>query len=163
MYLASAIPLDRGKCWTLLRDLADIVGDRKRHHETDPEKSEPKGRLFSLGDPTIKVARAPWIVRIVANPVRLGDTLALAEEYGEIATRGLTGRGMASSPRGKEKEPMRAITLENFESSPGLNEVPTPQIGPDEVLVRVHASSINALDVKIAADLLQGMVEHRFP
>ncbi|HET7270419.1 MAG TPA: NADP-dependent oxidoreductase [Rubrobacter sp.] len=58
---------------------------------------------------------------------------------------------------------MRAITLESFDRGPQLHEVPTPQIGPDEVLIRVHASSINALDVKIAAGMLRGMLEYKFP
>lgn len=58
---------------------------------------------------------------------------------------------------------MRAVTLESFEVSPQLHEVPTPQIGSNEVLVRVHASSINALDAKVATGMLQGMLEYRFP
>jgi NADPH:quinone reductase len=58
---------------------------------------------------------------------------------------------------------MRAITLESFDSGPGLHEVPTPQIAPNEVLVRVHASSINGFDAAAAAGMLQGMLEHQFP
>jgi NADPH:quinone reductase-like Zn-dependent oxidoreductase len=58
---------------------------------------------------------------------------------------------------------MRAITLESFDSSPALHEVPTPQIAPNEVLVRVHASSINGFDVAVAAGMLQGMMEYQFP
>jgi NADPH2:quinone reductase len=58
---------------------------------------------------------------------------------------------------------MRAITLESFDSSPELHEVPTPQIAPNEVLLRVHASSINGFDVAAAAGMLQGMMEYQFP
>jgi NADPH2:quinone reductase len=58
---------------------------------------------------------------------------------------------------------MRAITLESFDRSPELHEVPTPQIAPNEVLVRVHASSINPFDVAIATGMLQGMMEYQFP
>ena len=58
---------------------------------------------------------------------------------------------------------MRAITLESFDSSPALHEVPTPQIAPNEVLVRVHASSINGFDVAVASGMLQGMMEYQFP
>jgi len=58
---------------------------------------------------------------------------------------------------------MRAITLESFDSSPKLHEVPTPQIAPNDVLVRVHASSINAFDVDVAAGMLRGMMECQFP
>jgi len=75
----------------------------------------------------------------------------------------LAGRGAASGPREKEKESMRAIILESFDRSPELHEVPTPQIAPNEVLVRVHASSINAFDVAVAAGMLQGMMEYQFP
>src|SRR5215217_3510135 len=63
----------------------------------------------------------------------------------------------------KEKETMRAVTLESFDNSPELQEVPTPQIAPNEVLVRVHASSINAFDVAVGAGMLQGMMEYEFP
>ena len=58
---------------------------------------------------------------------------------------------------------MRAITLESFESSPALNEVPTPQIAPNDVLVRVHASSVNPIDNAIVSGMLKDMVEHEFP
>ena len=58
---------------------------------------------------------------------------------------------------------MRAVTLESFDNSPELHEVPTPQIAPNEVLVRVHASSINAFDVAVGAGMLQGMMEYEFP
>jgi NADPH:quinone reductase-like Zn-dependent oxidoreductase len=60
-------------------------------------------------------------------------------------------------------ETMRAITLESFESDPTLQEIPTPQIAPNEVLVRVRASSVNPVDNAIAARMMRGMVEHEFP
>jgi NADPH2:quinone reductase len=58
---------------------------------------------------------------------------------------------------------MRAITLESFDSGPALQDIPTPQIGPNEVLVRVQASSANPVDGAIAAEMLKDMVEHEFP
>src|SRR5215207_7669706 len=60
-------------------------------------------------------------------------------------------------------ETMRAITLESFESDPTLQEISTPQIVPNEVLVRVRASSVNPVDNSIAAGMLKDMVEHEFP
>jgi NADPH:quinone reductase len=58
---------------------------------------------------------------------------------------------------------MRAIILESLDSSPALQEIPTPQIAPNEVLVRVRASSANPVDNAIASGMLEGMVEHEFP
>jgi NADPH2:quinone reductase len=60
-------------------------------------------------------------------------------------------------------ETMRAITLESFESDPTLQDVPTPQISPNEVLVRVRASSVNPVDNAIVSGMLKDMVEHEFP
>src|SRR5918999_2914909 len=58
---------------------------------------------------------------------------------------------------------MRAITLESFDSDAALQEIPTPQIAPNEVLVRVRASSVNPIDNAIASGMLKDMVEHEFP
>jgi NADPH:quinone reductase-like Zn-dependent oxidoreductase len=58
---------------------------------------------------------------------------------------------------------MRAITLESFDSGPELHEVPTLQTAPNEVLIRVHATSLNALDIKIAIGMMKGMLEYEFP
>jgi len=58
---------------------------------------------------------------------------------------------------------MRAIILESFDSGPALHEVPTPQFAPNELLVRVHASSVNPVDAAIAGGMLKDMVEHEFP
>jgi NADPH:quinone reductase-like Zn-dependent oxidoreductase len=49
---------------------------------------------------------------------------------------------------------MRAIMLESFDSNPTLREVPTPQIAPNEMLVRVRASSVNPVDGAIAAGMM---------
>src|SRR5215211_3039261 len=54
---------------------------------------------------------------------------------------------------------MRAITLESFDSGPTLQDIPTPQIAPNEVLVRVRASSVNPMDNAIASGMLKDMVE----
>jgi len=48
-------------------------------------------------------------------------------------------------------ETMRAMVLEQFGSVPVLRTVPRPVAGPGEVLVRVAASGVNPLDLKIAA------------
>ncbi len=58
---------------------------------------------------------------------------------------------------------MRAITMEDFGVSPALHDLPAPEPGPGEVLVRIQASSVNGFDLAVAAGMLKGMMEHRFP
>jgi NADPH:quinone reductase-like Zn-dependent oxidoreductase len=58
---------------------------------------------------------------------------------------------------------MRAIAIADFGAAPGLHDLPVPQPGAGEVLVRVRASSVNGFDGAVAAGSLQGMLEHRFP
>jgi NADPH2:quinone reductase len=59
---------------------------------------------------------------------------------------------------------MRAFTLDSFESPPRLrDDVPLPTAGANEVLVRVHVSSVNPADAAIAAGMLKGMAEYEFP
>jgi NADPH:quinone reductase-like Zn-dependent oxidoreductase len=58
---------------------------------------------------------------------------------------------------------MRAFVLPDFERQPTLADIPTPEANPGEVLVRVHAASVNGIDLSIASGRLQGMLEYRFP
>ena len=58
---------------------------------------------------------------------------------------------------------MRAVALDDFGAPPALRELPVPQPGPGEVLVRVQASSVNGFDGAVAAGYLRGMMEYRFP
>src|SRR5215216_4316849 len=60
---------------------------------------------------------------------------------------------------------MRAITLNEPDTQPALREdLPAPTPTDNEVLVRVHASSVNPVDGSIGAGLLAGMgVEYEFP
>jgi NADPH:quinone reductase-like Zn-dependent oxidoreductase len=58
---------------------------------------------------------------------------------------------------------MRAIAIHDFGAPPAVTDLPTPAPGPGEVLVRVRASSINGFDLAVAAGMLKGMMEHRFP
>ncbi len=58
---------------------------------------------------------------------------------------------------------MRAIAITDFGAAPALIEVPDPKPAPGEVLVRVHASSVNGFDLAVAGGMLKGMMEHRFP
>src|SRR5918994_1312767 len=59
---------------------------------------------------------------------------------------------------------MRAFTLDRFGAQPALpDDIPEPHAGDDELLVRVHASSVNPVDVFIAAGAMKEMAEHEFP
>jgi NADPH:quinone reductase-like Zn-dependent oxidoreductase len=59
---------------------------------------------------------------------------------------------------------MRAFTLDSFGAAPALrDDVPEPHVGDNELLVRVHASSVNPVDAFIAAGGLKEMAEHEFP
>ena len=60
---------------------------------------------------------------------------------------------------------VRAITLDRFDARARRSATtwrrPHPPSG--EVLVRVHASSVNPVDAAIAAGMLKGMAEYVFP
>jgi NADPH2:quinone reductase len=60
---------------------------------------------------------------------------------------------------------MRAITLNAPDTQPASREdLPDPSPADNEVVVRVHASSVNPVDGSIAAGLLAGMgVEYEYP
>jgi NADPH:quinone reductase-like Zn-dependent oxidoreductase len=58
---------------------------------------------------------------------------------------------------------MRAIAVSDYGTLPSLIELPKPEPGRGEVLIRVRASSINGFDGAVAAGMLKGMMEHRFP
>ena len=59
---------------------------------------------------------------------------------------------------------MRAFTLDGFEALPRLrDDLSRPQPAENELLVRVHASSVNPVDAAVASGMLKGMVEYEFP
>src|SRR5829696_9918197 len=70
----------------------------------------------------------------------------------------------SKQPKKEKTHTMRAITLDDFASSPGLREdLPVPTPADNEVLVRVSASSVNPVDNSVAAGMLKDMVAHEFP
>jgi len=58
---------------------------------------------------------------------------------------------------------MKAIAIDDFGAPPSLHDLPVPEPGDGEVLVRVRASSMNGFDVAVAGGHLKGMIEHHFP
>jgi NADPH2:quinone reductase len=59
---------------------------------------------------------------------------------------------------------MRAITWNEVGAQPALrDDLPEPAPGAGEVIVRVHASSVNPVDNAIAAGLMKDMVPHESP
>jgi NADPH:quinone reductase-like Zn-dependent oxidoreductase len=63
---------------------------------------------------------------------------------------------------GKENE-MRTIAEERFGGPITLMELPVPEIGRGEVLIRVRAAGVNPFDWKVAEGALEGEQKHRFP
>jgi len=64
---------------------------------------------------------------------------------------------------GKKEHEMKAIAIDDFGAPPSLHDLPIPEPGEGEVLVRVRASSVNGFDVAVAGGHLKGMIEHHFP
>ena len=59
---------------------------------------------------------------------------------------------------------MRAFTLDRFDSPPAFrDDLSEPTPGDRQLLVRVHASSVNPVDGFIGAGALKEMAEHDFP
>ncbi|MEV6596460.1 NADP-dependent oxidoreductase [Actinoplanes sp. NPDC051346] len=60
---------------------------------------------------------------------------------------------------------MKAIIYRTYGGPETLEyaEVPTPKVGPDSVLVRVKAASVNPVDWKIQAGYLDGFLDAVFP
>src|SRR5687768_14183354 len=60
---------------------------------------------------------------------------------------------------------MRAITYSRYGGSDvlELTEQPTPKVGPDSVLVRVRAASVNPVDWKVRAGYLDAVMDVTFP
>lgn len=60
---------------------------------------------------------------------------------------------------------MKAIICERYGGPDVLElaDVPVPRVGPNGVLVRVHASSVNPVDWKLRAGWLSGLWNLRFP
>lgn len=58
---------------------------------------------------------------------------------------------------------MRAVVVTDFDTEPTVAELPIPEPGPGEVLVRLAAAGVNPFDWKVIEGAMRGSVEHAFP
>jgi NADPH:quinone reductase-like Zn-dependent oxidoreductase len=58
---------------------------------------------------------------------------------------------------------MKALALASFDVQPAVIDVPPPEAGPGEVLVRVRAASVNAFDIGVAAGFMKDFLPYVFP
>jgi NADPH:quinone reductase-like Zn-dependent oxidoreductase len=58
---------------------------------------------------------------------------------------------------------MRALALASFDVAAAVTDVAEPVAGPGEVLVRVHAASINAYDLGVAGGFMKDYLPYEFP
>jgi len=58
---------------------------------------------------------------------------------------------------------MKAVIVTGFGAEPTLADLPVPEPGPGQVLVRLHAAGLNPFDWKVADGALKDAVPHAFP
>jgi NADPH:quinone reductase-like Zn-dependent oxidoreductase len=66
-------------------------------------------------------------------------------------------------PCNKKERTVNAFVMTSLEEQPTVADVPAPEAGPGQVLVRVHAASVNGFDLSVASGRLQGILEYDFP
>ncbi|MFF3332992.1 NADP-dependent oxidoreductase [Streptomyces sp. NPDC002888] len=58
---------------------------------------------------------------------------------------------------------MKAVVVTDFGTEPEFVDLPTPEPGAGEVLVRIHAAGVNPFDWKVTDGALKDSVTHDFP
>jgi NADPH:quinone reductase-like Zn-dependent oxidoreductase len=58
---------------------------------------------------------------------------------------------------------MRALHVPAAGEQPQLSELPTPVVADGQVLIKVRAAGLNAVDNAIAAGMMAGMIPHEYP
>ncbi|MER5894041.1 NADP-dependent oxidoreductase [Streptomyces sp. NPDC001876] len=60
---------------------------------------------------------------------------------------------------------MKAFMIERYGDKAGVHagEVPDPQVGADDILVRIHAASVNPLDLKLRDGAFKAVMPYRLP
>jgi NADPH:quinone reductase-like Zn-dependent oxidoreductase len=58
---------------------------------------------------------------------------------------------------------MKAVVVTDFATDPTLTDLPVPEPGPGELLIRLYAAGLNPFDWKVADGALRDVVPHAFP
>jgi NADPH:quinone reductase-like Zn-dependent oxidoreductase len=58
---------------------------------------------------------------------------------------------------------MRAVVITDFNTEPSLADLPDPEPGPGEVLVKIAAAGVNPFDWKVIEGAMRESVHHEFP
>ncbi|GAA2259604.1 NADP-dependent oxidoreductase [Glycomyces scopariae] len=58
---------------------------------------------------------------------------------------------------------MRAVVVTDFHTEPSLTDLPVPEPGPGEVLVKIAAAGVNPFDWKVVEGAMRDAVHHEFP
>jgi NADPH:quinone reductase-like Zn-dependent oxidoreductase len=58
---------------------------------------------------------------------------------------------------------MRAAVIGNYQEAVGIRDLPRPQVGGRDVLIEVHAASVNPVDFKIRDGKLKVLLPYSFP
>lgn len=58
---------------------------------------------------------------------------------------------------------MKAARIQGYKDQPRIEEIGTPDIGPDEVLIRVEAAALNPLDGKLQSGAMEQFFPLAFP
>ncbi|GAA3114194.1 NADP-dependent oxidoreductase [Streptomyces rectiviolaceus] len=60
---------------------------------------------------------------------------------------------------------MKTFMIERYGDRPGVRpgEMPAPQVGADDVLVRIHAASVNPLDLRLRDGAFKAFMPYRLP
>lgn len=104
-------------------------------------------------------SRKDMVASVEASLKRLGTISHWEKLRGEHTPRPLprTGHGTETT--------MRAFMVERYGGQAGMRaaETPDPQVGADDVLVRIHAASVNPLDLRIRNGDFKAFLPYRLP